>query len=73
MIVYSFVSTVHLNGGTNLDSKAFSTQKLKKLYPPKSRLKQTLMGSITTPNFMQIRWTGMEKWSRKCFHTHLYL
>ena len=61
MSVYSFVSTVHLNGGTNLDTKAFSTPKLNKFWAPKSRLKQALLGSITTPNFMQIRWTVMEK------------
>ena len=73
MSVESFLSTVHLNGGTNLDTKAFSTPKLKKLYSPKSRLKQALLGSITTPNFKQIRCTVMEKWSRKCLHTHLYL
>ena len=62
MSVRSFLSTVHLNGETNLETKAFSTPKLKKLKSPKSRLKQALLGSITKPNFMQIRWTVMEKW-----------
>ena len=33
-------------------------------------MRQPLLGSITTPNFMQIRSTVMEKWSRKCF-THI--
>ena len=61
MSVRSFVSTVHLNGRTNLETKAFSTPKLKKLLPPKSRLKLALLGSITAPNFMQIRWTVMEE------------
>ena len=49
-----------MNGETNLDTKALPTPKLKKLQSPKSRLKQALLGSITTPNFTQIRWTVME-------------
>ena len=31
MSVRSFLSTVHLNGETNLETEAFSTPKLKKL------------------------------------------
>ena len=31
MSVLSFLSTVHLNGDTNLDAKMFSTPKLKEL------------------------------------------
>ena len=44
-----------------MDTKTVSTPKLKKLQSPKSRLKQALLGSITTPNFTKIRWTIMEK------------
>ena len=61
MSVRSFYRLYILNGETNLETKALSTPKLKKLYSPKSRLKQALLGSITTPNFMQIRWTVMEE------------
>ena len=42
-----------MNGETNLDTKTLPTPKLKKLQSPKSRLKQALLGSITTLNFTQ--------------------
>ena len=43
MSVKRFLSTVHLNGETNLDTKTLSTPKLKELQPPKSTLKQALL------------------------------
>ena len=61
MSVRSFYRLYILNGETNLETKVFSTPKLKKLQSLKSRMKQALLGSITTPNFMQIRWTVMEE------------
>ena len=31
------------------------------------------LGAIMLPNLVRFCWTIMEKWSQKCFHTHLYL
>ena len=73
MSVISFLFAVHLNGRTNVETKTFSTPKLEKLYSPKSSMKQPLLGSITAPNFTQIRCTIIEKWSQNVSHTHLYL
>ena len=50
--------------GTNLETKTFSTLKLKELQCNKIRLKQPLLGAISTPNFTQICWTTVEKWSK---------
>ena len=52
MSVQTFLFPVHLDGRTNVETKTFSTPNLEELYSPKSRLKQALLGSITTPNFM---------------------
>ena len=64
MSVYSSLLTVHFEWGTNLETKTFSTLKLKELQSNKTRLKQPLLGAVSTQNFTQICWTTVEKWSQ---------
>ena len=62
---------MHLNGPTNLGTNTFATRKLKELQCPKIRLVQPLLSVIPTPNFMQIRWTVMEKQCQNTMHTQV--
>ena len=43
MSVYRIISAVHLNGGSNLESKTLTTPKLKELQSPKVSVKQPLI------------------------------
>ena len=45
--------------------------KLKDLQCPKIRLMQPLLGVIPMPNFMQIRWTVIEKQCQNTMHTQV--
>ena len=55
MSVYSFLSTVHLNGDQNLRSKMLTTPKLKELQSPKLINKLPLVPATSTQSFMQFR------------------
>ena len=45
-------------------TKMFSTPKLNQLQCHKARLKQPLLDATTNPNFVQICWMVVEKWSQ---------
>ena len=60
MSVQSFLSTVHLNGGSDLETKTFSMPKPNELQCHKLRPKLTLEGPLCTVNFMRFRWTVVE-------------
>ena len=61
MSVYTFLSTVHLNGDQNLRSKMLTTPKLKELQRPIFIPKLPLLPATSTPSFMQFRYTVTEK------------
>ena len=55
MSVYSFLSTVHLNGDQNLRSKMLTTPKLKELQRPILIHKLPLLPATSIPSFIQFR------------------
>ena len=65
--------TVHFEWVTNLEAKSVPYAKLKELQCLKRRLKQSLLGARTSPDFMQIRWTVVEKECRNSFYMHMYV
>ena len=68
-----FLFTVHFEWETNLEAKSVLYAKLKELRCLKHRLKQSLLGARTTPNFMQIRLTVVEKECRNSLYMHMYV
>ena len=52
MSVSKFLSIVHLNGESNLESKTLTTPKPQELEGPKFSLKLPLLGATIPPNLM---------------------